>query len=136
MDGKQPLVFGFSEFSSSSFQDRLELYSKNRPSKESQVHDILSILSMQALTIPLILILIFVYSIIMLSYLLKGLATKIRPMSASTFNIIDWNIVAFTGLIYFLFTSVVSPATSLAFGFIYFLPFIRATRGLLLQLLR
>ena len=39
---------------------------------------------------------------------------------ASTFNIIDWNIVAFTGLIYFLFNSVVS-ATS-AFGFIVFTP--------------
>ena len=134
--GKQPLVIGFSEFSSSSFQNRLELYSKNRPSKESQVHDILSILRMQVLTIPLILILVFAYGIIMSAYLFKSLSKKIRPMSTSTFNIIDKNIVAFTGLIYFSFNSVVFPATSLAFGFMYFLPFIRATRGLLLRLLR
>ena len=118
----------FSEFKSSSFASRFNLYTKNTLGHESLIKDILFIIKSSILIIPIILLFSIFFLAIFLRYILQHIFNRRMFKNYRTFNYIENNFITIIGSIYFLFNSVVSPDSAIAFGVIYLLPSIKLLR--------
>tara|TARA_Y100000739_G_scaffold116945_1_gene100505 strand:+ start:281 stop:1807 length:1527 start_codon:yes stop_codon:yes gene_type:complete len=124
-------ILYFSEFASSSFNNRYNLYTQNILGHESLVKDILFIIKLSILTIPLILLFSGIFLAYLIMYLLQYLTNKRIFKNYRTFNFIDDNFVPLIGSIYFLINSVISSGSAIAFGFIYLMPSIQILKNIL-----
>ncbi len=120
----------FSEFASSSFNNRFNLYTQNILGHESLVKDILFIIKSSILTIPLILLFSGIFLTNFIRYILQYLTNKRFFKNYITFNFIDNNFIPLIGSIYFLINSVISPASAIAFGLIYLIPSIQILKNI------
>ncbi len=120
----------FSEFASSSFRARYNLYTQNILGHESLVKDILFIIKSSILTIPLILLSSGIFLANFIRYVLQFLTNKRIFKNYRIFNFIDDNFIPLIGSIYFLINSVVSAGSAIAFGVIYLLPSIQMLKNI------
>ncbi len=118
----------FSEFKSSSYASRFNLYTKNILGHESLIKDILFIIKSSILIIPIILLFCIVFLVIFLGSILQYVFNRRMFKNYRTFNYFDNNFITIIGSIYFLFNSVVSPDSAIAFGVLYLLPSIKLLR--------
>lgn len=117
----------FSEYTSSSFLERLRIYTSDMDTKplirhESLIRDILYPLKLVKLTIPISIIFLIIWLTKIIKYMISTFNRK-EALCDPDFKVKNFdNLIPLIGSSYFLFNSVNAPSIAVCFGIFYVLP--------------